>query len=339
MERHWKTILVCCIGSILEWYDFALFGLMAPVFTRIFFHAENEKSLLLVFATFASGFLMRPLGAIFFGSKGDKQGRKSALSSTIIWMAISTTLIGCAPTYHQLGILAPIWLVVLRLLQGFSASGEYPNAITLMSEVSPPTKRGFFASFSVMGVVGGILLGSLSITLTNYFITHAEFEAWGWRIPFIASIPLGCLGYYLRYKLPESSFFEQLARNNNLSPSPIMHAISLNKRAFFETFSIYLLATVAFYTVFIYFSGYLAHVKEISLEKLSLINSINMGIMIFFVPIFGYLSDIFSRKAILLIGALCILIFTYPLAMIYQLFFYHKCFSRYYLRFSQAPCP
>src|SRR3989338_3900107 len=162
MEKHWKIILVCCFGSILEWYDFALFGLMAPIFTHVFFHAENEKSLLLVFATFASGFLMRPIGAIFFGNKGDKQGKKSALSSTIIWMAISTTLIGVAPTYSQLGLAAPICIVLLRLLQGFSASGEYPNAIALMSETSPANRRGFYASFSVMGVVGGILLGSLA---------------------------------------------------------------------------------------------------------------------------------------------------------------------------------
>jgi MFS transporter, MHS family, proline/betaine transporter len=308
-----KTIIICGIGSALEWYDFALFGLLSTAMSGIFFQTENKSmSLLLIFMTFASGFFMRPIGAIYFGWIGDRYGRKAALSTTIILMALSTTMIGLAPTYAKVGIAAPIFVIFMRLVQGFSASGEYPNAISLITEMSPPQQRGFYGSFSVVGVVAGMLLSSIMVSLITVILSKDMVNSWGWRFPFLLSAPLGILGFYLRYNMQESPVFQEMLRKNKLSEAPLLDIWNKKIKSTFVIFSIFLFSTVAFYTIFIYLKTYLVNVEKISLQFSSFINVINISIMVVLIPFFGKISDYYGRKAVMTYGIIGNIIFTYP---------------------------
>ncbi|MFZ2314470.1 MAG: MFS transporter [Gammaproteobacteria bacterium] len=314
MKDIHKAIFVCGLGSALEWYDFSLFGVLAPIIAGVFFPSGNQwTSLLLVFVTFASGFVMRPIGAIYFGRMGDKFGRKAALAATIILMAFSTSLIGLIPSYASIGFLSPLLVVSMRLIQGFSASGEYPNAISLMTELSPDAKRGYYGSFSVFGVVAGIFLSSLVVFLLTQGFSKVVIDAWAWRIPFLISAPLGLLGFYLRFKMNESPVFLALKKNNELAVSPILDAIQSQFKQTLIVFCLFAFSTVGFYTVFIYINAYLTHLQAIPLKVLSLINVINIAVLLCLIPVFGRLSDIVDRKKLMMFGIISIAIFAYPI--------------------------
>lgn len=214
-----KTLVASSLGNILEWYDFALFGFFAPILAQLFFPSDDHlASLLSTFGVFAAGFLMRPLGGALFGHFGDKVGRKNALAASVILMAIPTTLLGLLPTHSQVGLLAPILLTVLRLIQGLSVGGELTGSISFIVEHSPPSQRGFFGSWASNSIGMGLLLGSATGALMTSLLSPDDLASWGWRIPFLFGIVVGGVGLYLRMKLEEPESFQKLQQAGAMSP-------------------------------------------------------------------------------------------------------------------------
>lgn len=314
MRAMYRAIFVCSLGSALEWYDFSLFGVLAPVIADIFFPTGNHwTSILLVFVTFASGFIMRPMGAVYFGRMGDRRGRKAALALTIILMAMSTSLIGLIPSYEKMGFISPLLVVLMRLLQGFSASGEYPAAIALMTELAPEQKRGYYGSFSVFGVVAGIFLSSLVMFVLTQFISPATMHTWGWRVAFLISAPLGLLGFYLRTKMQESPVFLALQHQHQVVDTPMKALLRYQYKPALIIFSLFAFSTVSFYTVFIYINAYLTHLQLIPLRVLALVNLLSIGILLSLIPVFGKLSDRVERRKLIRLGVVGLMVFSYPL--------------------------
>lgn len=315
MNKLHKIIAACVIGTALEWYDFALFGALAATVAKVLFsHVADTHAFILVFAAFASGFVMRPLGALYFGFVGDRYGRKTALSLTITLMALATTLIGLMPTDQAIGLAAPILVVILRLVQGFSASGEYPAAMTWIAELAPEKHKGFYASFSMVGVCLGIISGSLLTSLVTHLLSDEAFTQWGWRALFILSAPLGLLGFILRYRLQESPVFLALQEKAELAAKPIQKTLKMQQRSLIRLFCLFAFSTVTFYIVYVYLTAYLVKHHIISLSSISLLNAGSMLLMAVLIPFFGWLSDrVGQRQAIMRVGIWGALLLTYPL--------------------------
>ena len=182
-------------GNVMEWYDFSVYGYFAAIIGRQFFPAGDPvSSLLAAFGVFAAGFLMRPLGSLLFGHVGDKSGRKLALTASVALMAVPTFLIGALPSYQQIGVWAPLLLVLMRLLQGLSVGGEYTTSSIFLVEGSAAGHRGFLGSFVPFGACGGVLLGSAVGAAVTNFLDHASVVSWGWRVPFLIGITVGGFG-------------------------------------------------------------------------------------------------------------------------------------------------
>lgn len=313
-----SAIFTILIGTILEWYDFSLIGLMAPIIANLFFPSKSSIiSLLETFGIFAFGFLARPIGGFFFGHVGDKHGRKSALSKTIIWMALPTTLIGLLPTFNSIGILSPLLLVLLRFIQGFASSGEYPGAICYLAEIAPAAKRGLWSSLSMFGVGGGLLLSSVLNLLLWSYLSAIQMKAWGWRIPFLIGLPLGIVGWYFRYRLTETEIFQLAVINTKTLALPIREIIRFNMKSLLKAIMLFSLGPVSFYLGFVYIDAYLVNIKKISLHVAMVNNVLSTLILILFIPCFGYLSDKINRKYIVFAGAVCLLIFFYPIFILF----------------------
>jgi len=309
-----KSVFGVIIGTVLEWYDFTLLGTMAPIFSVVFFPAKTPVfSLLATYGAFAAGFLARPLGGMLFGHIGDSVGRKSALSLTISMMALPTTLIGLMPSFHTIGILAPIFLIILRIIQGAAASGEYPGAICILTEMAPADRRGLWGSLSMFGVVGGILFGSLVNLIISRCLITEQIYAWGWRIPFLLGLPLGLIGWYLRSILPESDMFRSEKFLGNISKYPLTQVFRNNFPALCRVTLFFALGNISFYMGFVYIGAWLVSSMKSNFHETMISTSISTIFMMIMIPIFGYLSDRINRKHVMFAGALCLLIFFYPI--------------------------
>ncbi|MEM7009348.1 MAG: MFS transporter, partial [Thermodesulfobacteriota bacterium] len=214
------------IGNVLEWYDFAVFGYFAPIIAEKFFPSEDPiASLINAFGVFAAGYLVRPLGGIVFGHLGDRIGRKYALQLSVMIMVVPTTLLGLLPTYSDVGILAPILLIIIRLVQGFSVGGELIGSVSYMTEVAPPSKRGFLGSFSFMGAVGGVLLGSFVATIAHGLFDATVINDWGWRVPFLFGFLVGLFGLWMRKGLVETADFKNAKEKGEIAANPVKEVI------------------------------------------------------------------------------------------------------------------
>ncbi len=218
----WTVVLAASAGTIIEWYDFYLYGSLAIFFSTLFYPASDPTAAVLIsVATFATGFLVRPLGAIVFGSLGDRFGRKHTFLLTLILMGLSTTLVGLLPTFETAGFLAPVTLVLLRLVQGLAIGGEYGGAAVYVAEHAPPDRRGFFTSFIQTTATLGFLVAIIVVLACRLSLGDATFKGWGWRIPFLLSSVLVVLSIYLRLRLQESPIFEAMRRDGSLARSPV----------------------------------------------------------------------------------------------------------------------
>lgn len=311
-----KIVISGIIGNALEWYDFALYGHFVAVISKLYFPSNDHTvSLLITFGAFAAGFLMRPVGAIFFGYIGDKYGRKAALSFSIMTMAIPTACIGLLPTYAQIGIFAPILLTIIRLLQGLSLGGEFSGSISFIVEHAPKERRGFAGSSAMFSMNLGILLGSAAAFTMSHTLSHDDFIAWGWRLPFLVGFFIGLVGLYIRKAVPESPAYEKMHKMQSQSNVRIQPTKILFQEYFSELvkgITIYLTVTVPFFIFTVFLNNYMSQFVGRSMKEALLINTISMLIMTAFVPLFGYLSDIYGRKIILKIGAFGFIIFSYP---------------------------
>jgi len=197
-----KTSLGGAIGNAIEWYDFAVFGFLAPVIANVLIHSGNHLSnLLYIYLIFAVGFISRPFGSFIFGYIGDKYGRNLTLKLTVWFMSIPTVLIGLMPSYSAIGILSPILLVICRLVQGVAMGGEFTGSVIYLSESAPAKRRSLFSSFAYISTTSGILIGSAVVTLNQHIWGYHNIVQWGWRLPFLAAIVLAIIAHYLRRKL------------------------------------------------------------------------------------------------------------------------------------------
>ena len=308
-----RTVFAGAIGNVLEWYDFALFGYFAPVLSVLFFPASDPSlSLIATFSVFAVGFLARPLGALCFGYWGDTRGRRSALSWSIILMAIPTCLLGLLPTYAQIGLAAPIALTLLRFIQGFSVGGEFTGSVTFLIEHAARNERGFIGSWAGFSAQIGALMGSGIGAVASASFSQETLHDWGWRIPFLAGSVIALVGWYLRRHLPESPAFERLQQSGVVSSTPIRDFAHQNRTPLLQVIGLVLLHGVGFYIFFVYLPTFVAKVSHLPMKTALTINTVCMAVMAILIPIMGKLADRVGPRRVLAAGAMGLALGTVP---------------------------
>ena len=326
----WKVIGASSLGTLIEWYDFYIFGSLAVVIANQFFPKTNPTAALLsTLATFAAGFIVRPFGAIVFGRLGDMVGRKYTFLLTLVLMGGSTFLIGCVPNYDSIGFLAPILVLLLRLVQGLALGGEYGGAATYVAEHSPAHRRGFFTSWIQTTATLGLFISLGVILLTRHFLdadptkSIAKFNDWGWRIPFLISILLVVVSIYIRLKMAESPLYEKLKSEGKTSVNPLKESFGRKanlKMVLLALFGATMGQGVVWYTGQFYAQSFIENVCKVEFDQSRTI--LIWGILFatpFFV-IFASLSDKIGRKWIMLSGMfLAVISYNYLFNNLYQI--------------------
>ena len=311
-----KIIFASSLGTVIEWYDFFLYGALATVLSKQFFAGVNDTTaFIFALMAFAAGFLVRPFGALVFGRLGDMIGRKYTFLMTIILMGLSTFAVGLLPTYTSIGIAAPIMLVLLRMLQGLALGGEYGGAATYVAEHAAPGKRGFNTSWIQSTATLGLLL-SLVVVLSCRYLTGDQFEVWGWRLPFLLSIVLLGISTWIRMSMHESPAFVKMKAEGKTSKSPIRESFGK-----WENLKIVLIAlfginagqAVTFYTAQFYVLFFLTQMLKMDPAQANMLLIISVVIGAPFFIFFGWLSDRVGRKPILMLGLLLATVLYFPL--------------------------
>jgi len=302
------------IGTSIEWYDFFIFGTAsALVFGRLFFPTFSELAgTLAAFASFAVGFVARPVGGLLFGHIGDRIGRKTTLVVTLTLMGLATFLIGLMPTYDAIGVWAPILVVVLRFLQGLAVGGEWGGAVLMATEHSGHERRGFFGSFAQVGsAVGGLM--STAMFLAMQQLPEEEFLAWGWRVPFLASIALVFVGLFIRLRIMESPVFAQLRQARQVIKVPAFELLRTDAHNVLLAAGMYLAHGVLFYALTVYTLAYTT--TEYGLAENTYLIGVTAAsaIQIITIPTLGALSDTLGRRRVIMFGTLFVVAFAIPL--------------------------
>ena len=309
-----QVISGASIGNAVEWYDFAIYGFLATFIAANFFPAGNDTAALLnTFAIFAAAFVMRPLGGLVFGPLGDRIGRQRVLAIVILLMSGSTLAMGLLPTYDSIGVAAPLLLLFLRCLQGFSAGGEYGGGACYLAEYAPDRNRGVVVTFMVWSGVLGFLLGSVTVTVLQTALGDAAMDSYGWRIPFLIAGPLGLVGLYIRLRLADTPAFAALAESNEVATSPLREAVLTVRRPILQVIGMMIIFNVGYYVVFTYLPTYF--IKTLHFSKTSAFVSITVACLVALVLILplARLSDRVGRRPLLIAGALAFAVLAYPL--------------------------
>ena len=302
-----RVVGASLIGTTIEWYDFFLYGSAAAlVFNRLFFPDYDPLvGTMLAFATYALGFVARPVGGIVFGHFGDKIGRKKLLMWSLVLMGVATVLIGLLPTYAQIGIWAPIALIVLRLVQGFAVGGEWGGAVLMAAEHGDAKRRGFWASWPQAGVPAGNLLAAGVLALMAGLQPEEEFLEWGWRVPFILSALLVFVGWYIRNRVSESPMFEKAIVDSEIPPKvPALEVLRERPRALVLGAGLRVGENISYYILTVFSLTYLVDVSD---ESRSLaLNALLAGaaVQFFAIPFFAWLSDRVGRRPVYAFGGI-----------------------------------
>jgi MFS family permease len=313
----WTVIWASSSGTMIEWYDFYLYGSLAVFFSTLFFPKGNDAAAFLAsLATFGAGFAVRPFGAVIFGRVGDLVGRKYAFLVTLTIMGLSTTLVGLLPTYEKVGILAPVLLVCLRLLQGLALGGEYGGAATYVAEHSPDNKRGYLTSYIQTTATIGFFLALAVIGVTRQWMGDAKFRAWGWRVPFLISAILVIISIYIRLKLKESPLYARLKDQGKSSSAPLRDSFTSGKN-----WKLILLAlfgatageAVVWYTGQFYALFFLQTICKVPWQTAYTVVGLSLLIGTPFFLVFGAWSDKIGRLKIMCWGCLLAAVTYYPL--------------------------
>ena len=311
------------IGNFIEWFDYASYGYLATVIGLAFFpEADKSVQLMSTFAVFAMSFILRPVGAVVWGAWGDRWGRRWALSWSILIMSGSTFFIGLLPTYSAIGIAGAIGLLLLRMIQGFSASGEYAGAGTFLAEYAPPSRRGIYTSLVPASTACGLLAGSLMVTGAFWLLPDDAMNTWGWRIPFPLAGPLGLIGRYIRVHLEDSPAYQEMRaempqeEKSESWSEPLRLLLREHLHDTLITFGVSCLNAVAFYMLLSYMPTYVHEELGFSQDTATLATSAMLVVYIISIFIMGHLSDSFGRRRMLIAACVAFIVLTIPLFVV-----------------------
>jgi MFS transporter, MHS family, proline/betaine transporter len=312
-----KAVTAGAIGNFVEWYDYSVYGFFAIVIASQFFPSEDRvASLLATFAVFAVAFFMRPVGAFVFGHYGDTIGRRNTLAAAIIMMGIATLMIGVLPSYAQIGVLAPILLVFARLLQGFSAGGEWSGSAAFMVEYAPENERGLYGSWQQVSIVAGLLVGSAMGGLLGTVLSEDALNAWGWRIPFILGMVVALVGLYLRLRVEDTPAFRIIEEKEEITEAPVKESFTAHWKESLTAIGFTVAWTVAYYILLTYMPTYVSETLGVPLTQALLSNAIGLVVLMALIPFTAALSDRIGRKPLLIAFSALIALLTYPLFLL-----------------------
>ncbi|MDG1436866.1 MAG: MFS transporter [Rickettsiaceae bacterium] len=304
-----KLVLTSSVANTFEWYDYALFAHLAPIIGQKFFpKTDPSAALLQVFLVFAVGYLMRPLGGIFFGTIGDKFGRRMALSAAIMCMAIPTAAIGFLPTYESWGLTSTTLMIIIRIMQGLSMGGALTGSISFVIEHSAKEHRGFFGSISMASICAGILLGSIVLFIIKNVFSYEQFNDWAWRLPFIVGIFIFFAGIYIKNNTAETPLFEEAKARGVVAQSPLKTVLKDHWFDMLISVLINMTGSIIFYLQAIYLLSYLKISRNFPDTHVTYLMNACYIIMIFVTLFAGWLSDQIGRKKIFIINLICIII-------------------------------
>jgi MFS transporter, MHS family, proline/betaine transporter len=305
------------VGNVLEWYDFALFGVLAPVIAAHFFpSADPLAGLINSYAVFAIGFLARPLGGVIFGHIGDRFGRRQALVLSVTLMAVPTALMGLLPTYQEVGVLAPILLTLLRIVQGISTGGEFAGSIIFLVEQAPDHRRGLYGSVANFGAMIGGLLGAAIGWLISEILTPEAMLDWGWRVLFLTGILVGLFGLWARIGVPDTPVFAELAACEGLPSRPLRTALRREWRQMVVAIGLNSSASVGYYVVFVWFISNVNEIIGLPYRTALGIGTFGLVAGLLATLAIGHLADIVGHKRMLVIGSVATAIFSVPLLLL-----------------------
>ena len=313
-RRIGAIVFAGAIGTIIEWYDFLIYGTAAAlVFNTLFFpNVDPRIGTLAALGSFTVGFLARPVGGVIFGHFGDRLGRKSMLMMTMIGMGVATAAIGLLPTYAQIGIWAPVLLVALRVVQGIALGGEWGGASLMVLEHAPRHQRGLFGSLVQVGFPIGLVSASAVFSLVS-LLPEGDFKTWGWRIPFLVSVVLVGIGVFVRARLPETPVFEDVKSRGGIVPSPFIEMVLRSPRNFLVAIGLKISEVSWVYMLTVFVVVYAT--TKLGLSKSLMLNAISLAALIELatIPLFGHLSDRYGRRPLYFFGVSFTVLFAFPL--------------------------
>ncbi len=315
-----RVVTASFIGNFVEWFDYAVYGYLAAVISSVFFpEADRQTALLATFGVFAVSFFVRPLGGFFWGHIGDKLGRRKALSLSIVIMSVSTFCIALIPGYASIGLMAPVLLLLIRIVQGFSAAGEYAGASAFLVEYAPADRRGLYAAVVPASTAAGLLLGSLIAALLSSVLTTEQLHEWGWRLPFLLAAPMGLIGRYIRTKLEDTPAFRELAaKEGTEAKAPALAMFKTYRKQLVIACGAVLLNAVGFYVILSYMPTYLSEELGFGPTESFLATTIALASYIGFIFLTGMASDVFGRKRMLITASILFMVLTVPAFMLLE---------------------
>ena len=314
-----RVIFAGSIGSVVEYYDFGIYGYTATILAPIFFPSSSPTaSLLATLAVFAIAFVARPIGSVLFGHIGDRHGRKPALALSVLAMALATFVIGFLPSHASIGIASPALLVIARLLQGLSAGGEVSGAASFLAEAAPANRRGLMTSATQVGSVLGLLSASAMVGLMNLILTPQQFAEYGWRIPFLLGLPTGLMGLYVRNRLEDSPAFRKIEKRGEIATLPIVELFRTSFVPMVKAVGLTAANFAGYYFIFVYLSIYLHTAGTLTRAQATWSTTATLIAAALSLPFFGLLSDVIGRKRVIGGSALGFVLLTLPMIKIMQ---------------------
>lgn len=312
-----RAALAGGVGTLIEYYDFGVYGFLAVFIAPLFFPSENSAvSILSTLAVFGVAYVARPVGGIFFGRLGDRVGRRTALIASVVAMGVASGLLGVLPTHAAIGVAAPILLVLVRLAQGFSAGGEIGGAATYIAETVPAHRRGFFGSFTPIGATLGFAVAAAVVGIVTLLVGEESMSTWGWRIPFLLALPLAFICLRIRMKLEDTPEFEAMAEKKEVVKNPLLDVLRKNPKSIAKVVGIAVAMNGSGYIALTYFSVYLTNDLGFDNNAVYWTSAIAIALACVTFPMSGSLTDRFGRKPVLIGGYVAYIILAVPAFMI-----------------------